>query len=43
MDEQVIWQGSASWKAWAGRWILGWILLPVLIGAFLLASAWMKT
>jgi uncharacterized membrane protein YdbT with pleckstrin-like domain len=42
MDEQLIWQGSASWKAWAGRWILGWVLLPVVLGAFLLLSVWMK-
>lgn len=43
MDEQVIWQGGASWRAWAGTWILGWVLLPLLIGAFLLMSVWMKT
>jgi uncharacterized membrane protein YdbT with pleckstrin-like domain len=43
MEEQVIWQGGASWKAWAGSWILGWMLLPILLGAFLLVSVWMKT
>jgi uncharacterized membrane protein YdbT with pleckstrin-like domain len=43
MEEEVIWEGRASWRAWAGTWILGWILLPVLIGAYFLISIWMRT
>jgi uncharacterized membrane protein YdbT with pleckstrin-like domain len=43
MDEQVIWQGGATWRAWAGAWILGWVLLPVLVGVYFLLSVWMKT
>ncbi|MGO9834028.1 MAG: PH domain-containing protein [Polyangiaceae bacterium] len=42
-QEEVIWEGRPTWKAWAGRWIAGWILLPVLVGGFLLLSVWMRT
>ena len=43
LQEDVIWEGRPSWKAWAGKWIAGWALLPVLVGAFLLLSVWMRT
>jgi len=43
MDEQVIWQGAASWRAWPLRWIFGWILLPGIVGAFLLLWVVAKT
>jgi uncharacterized membrane protein YdbT with pleckstrin-like domain len=42
VQEEVIWEGNPTWKAWAGTWIAGWILLPVLIGAFLLLSVWIQ-
>lgn len=35
-NEEVLFQGRPSWRAWAGLWIWGWILLPVLIGGVLL-------
>ncbi len=41
-QEDVIWEGSPTWRAWAGRWIAGWVLLPVLVGAFLLLSVWLR-
>jgi uncharacterized membrane protein YdbT with pleckstrin-like domain len=40
--EEVIWEGRPTWRAWAGTWILGWVLLPVLVGAFLLGSVWIQ-
>jgi uncharacterized membrane protein YdbT with pleckstrin-like domain len=42
-QEDVIWEGRPTWKAWPLRWILGWLLLPVLVGAILLVSVWMRT
>ncbi len=39
--EEVIWEGRPTWRAWAGTWIAGWILLPVVIGAFLLIRVWL--
>jgi uncharacterized membrane protein YdbT with pleckstrin-like domain len=41
--EDVIWEGRASWRAWAGRWVAGWVLLPVVVGLFLLISVWLRT
>jgi len=41
--EEVIWEGRPTWKAWAGTWIAGWALLPVLVGAFLLLTVWTRT
>jgi uncharacterized membrane protein YdbT with pleckstrin-like domain len=43
MDEELIWEGRPTWKAWAFNWILGWVLLPVVVGAILLLSVWTKT
>ncbi len=40
--EEVIWEGNPTWKAWAGTWILGWVLLPVVVGAFFLLSVWIQ-
>lgn len=40
--EEVIWEGRPTWRAWAGTWIAGWVLLPVLVGAFLLGSVWIQ-
>jgi uncharacterized membrane protein YdbT with pleckstrin-like domain len=40
--EEVIWEGRPTWRAWAWTWILGWILLPVLVGGLLLASVWIQ-
>jgi uncharacterized membrane protein YdbT with pleckstrin-like domain len=42
-EEDLIWEGRPTWRAWAGRWILGWLLLPVLVGAFLLVPVWIAT
>jgi uncharacterized membrane protein YdbT with pleckstrin-like domain len=41
--EDIIWEGSPTWRAWAGRWIAGWALLRVLVGIFLIVSVWMRT
>jgi uncharacterized membrane protein YdbT with pleckstrin-like domain len=41
-QEEVIWEGRPTWRAWAGKWILGWVFLPVLVGAFLLVSVWVE-
>jgi uncharacterized membrane protein YdbT with pleckstrin-like domain len=41
-QEDVIWEGGPTWRAWAGRWIAGWVLLPVVVGAFLLLSVWIR-
>jgi uncharacterized membrane protein YdbT with pleckstrin-like domain len=43
LQEDVIWEGRPTWKAWAGRWIAGWVLLPVLVGLVLLVSVWLRT
>ncbi len=43
LQEDVIWEGRPTWRAWPGKWIAGWALLPVLVGAFLLLSVWMHT
>jgi uncharacterized membrane protein YdbT with pleckstrin-like domain len=40
--EEVLWEGNPTWRAWALRWIFGWILLPVIIGAFLLIPVWAR-
>lgn len=40
--EEVIWEGRPTWRAWAGTWIAGWVLLPVLLGGFLLVSVWIQ-
>jgi membrane protein YdbS with pleckstrin-like domain len=40
--EEVIWEGRPTWKAWAGTWIAGWVLLPILVGGFLLLSVWIQ-
>jgi uncharacterized membrane protein YdbT with pleckstrin-like domain len=42
-DEEVIWEGRPTWKAWAGKWIAGWVLLPLLVGVFLLLSVWIRS
>jgi membrane protein YdbS with pleckstrin-like domain len=41
--EEILWEGGPTWRAWAGRWILGWALLPVVVGLFLLVPIWMRT
>jgi len=41
--EEVLWEGRPSWRAWAVRWIAGWVLLPVLVGLFLLVPVWLRT
>jgi uncharacterized membrane protein YdbT with pleckstrin-like domain len=43
LQEDVIWEGSPTWRAWALKWIAGWVLLPLLVGLFLLASVWIQT
>jgi uncharacterized membrane protein YdbT with pleckstrin-like domain len=43
LPEEVIWEGRATWKAWAVAWIAGWVLLPVLVGLFLLVPVWVRT
>jgi uncharacterized membrane protein YdbT with pleckstrin-like domain len=42
-QEDIIWEGRPTWRAWSGRWIAGWILLPVLVGIYLLVSVWIRT
>jgi uncharacterized membrane protein YdbT with pleckstrin-like domain len=41
--EEIIWEGRPTWKAWAVNWIAGWVLLPVLVGAFFLVPVWIRT
>src|ERR1700683_1102136 len=43
LQEELIWEGRPTWKAWAGRWIAGWVLLPILVGLVLLISVWLRT
>jgi uncharacterized membrane protein YdbT with pleckstrin-like domain len=43
VGEEIIWEGRPTWKAWAVKWIAGWVLLPVLVGAFLLIPVWIRT
>jgi len=43
LSEEVIWEGRPTWKAWAVRWIAGWVLLPVLVGLVLLVPVWLRT
>jgi uncharacterized membrane protein YdbT with pleckstrin-like domain len=43
LQEELIWEGRPTWKAWAGRWIAGWVLLPILVGLALLVSVWLRT
>ncbi len=28
-NEQVLWEGNPTWRAWAFRWLLGWGLFPL--------------
>jgi uncharacterized membrane protein YdbT with pleckstrin-like domain len=41
-QEEVIWEGRPTWRAWPGRWIAGWVLLPVVVGAFFLVGVWIQ-
>jgi membrane protein YdbS with pleckstrin-like domain len=41
--ETTIWEGRPGWRAWALAWIGGWLLLPVLVGAIILVSVWLRT
>jgi uncharacterized membrane protein YdbT with pleckstrin-like domain len=41
--EEIIWDGHPTWRAWAGQWIWGWVLLPIVVGAFFLGAVWMRT
>jgi membrane protein YdbS with pleckstrin-like domain len=43
LQEDLIWEGHPTWRAWSGQWIAGWLLLPVLVGAFLLVRIWIRT
>lgn len=36
MDEELIWEGRPTWRAWASDWIAGWVFLPLIFGAFML-------
>jgi uncharacterized membrane protein YdbT with pleckstrin-like domain len=40
--EEIIWDGRPSWRAWAGDWIWGWVLLPVVVGLFFLLAVSMR-
>jgi uncharacterized membrane protein YdbT with pleckstrin-like domain len=40
--EILIWEGHPTWRAWALQWIFGWILLPVIVGLFLLVPIWTR-
>ena len=42
-QEETIWEGRPTWRAWASRWIAGWVLLPLLVGVYLLLSVWIRT
>ena len=42
-QEEVIWEGRPTWRAWALKWIAGWLLLPLLVGIVLLLSVWIRT
>jgi uncharacterized membrane protein YdbT with pleckstrin-like domain len=42
-QEEVIWEGRPTWRAWALKWIAGWLLLPLLVGVVLLLSVWVRT
>jgi membrane protein YdbS with pleckstrin-like domain len=41
--EEILWEGGPTWRAWAVKWIAGWVLLPVLVGLFLLVPIWIRT
>jgi uncharacterized membrane protein YdbT with pleckstrin-like domain len=41
--EEVIWEGVPTWRAWGMKWILGWVLAPLVIGLFLVGSVWLQT
>jgi uncharacterized membrane protein YdbT with pleckstrin-like domain len=43
LSEEILWEGRPTWRAWAVRWIVGWVLLPVVIGLFLLIPVWTRT
>ncbi|MSP60578.1 MAG: PH domain-containing protein [Myxococcales bacterium] len=34
--EELIWEGRPNWRAYAGMTVLGWALLPVLVGGVIL-------
>jgi len=40
--EELIWEGRPTWRAWALQWIFGWILLPLIVGLFLLVPVWTR-
>jgi membrane protein YdbS with pleckstrin-like domain len=42
-EEELIWEGRPTWRAWAGQWIAGWALLPILVGAYFLLKVWSRT
>jgi uncharacterized membrane protein YdbT with pleckstrin-like domain len=42
MTEETLWEGNPTWRAWAFHWIVGWLLLPVIVGAFLLVPIWSR-
>jgi uncharacterized membrane protein YdbT with pleckstrin-like domain len=43
LSEDLIWEGRPTWKAWALSWIAGWVLLPLVVGLFLLVPVWIRT
>ncbi len=43
LSEELIWEGRPTWKAWALSWIAGWVLLPLVVGLFLLVPVWIRT
>lgn len=43
VDEEIIWEGHADWRAWGGLTILGCLLTPVVIGIVILAVVWTRT
>jgi membrane protein YdbS with pleckstrin-like domain len=43
LDEEILWEGRPTWKAWAVSWIAGLVLLPVLVGLFFLVPIWVRT
>jgi uncharacterized membrane protein YdbT with pleckstrin-like domain len=40
--EELIWEGRPTWRAWALQWVFGWILLPIIVGLFLLVPVWTR-
>jgi membrane protein YdbS with pleckstrin-like domain len=43
LAEETLWEGRPTWRAWAGQWILGWLLLPVVLGLYFLVAVWVRT